>query len=202
MQKVEGFISRWEITVTPNGNDDVRISLPRDTVHTFDFQTLSRGVAVSIPRAPLTARFESVPEGHDGSTAFALQLAFSEPIETTQAALQQALMVTAGMMNSVQKVDGSSDLWEITVTPNGNDDVHISLPQTTSCDAEWRNLHRGRTDTGNRAWLSPLPRVPLTARFEDVPTGHHGIAFDPATCLQRTNWDHRTNAEAGADRDR
>ena len=176
VQQVEGFISRWKITVTPNGNDDVRISLPRDTVHAFDFQTLSRGVAASVPRAPLTARFESVPEGHDGSTAFAVQLAFSEPIETTEAAIQQALMMTAGTMNSVQKVDDSSKLWEITVTPNGNDDVHISLPQTTSCDAE------GTICTADGRILAKgvavsVARMPLTARFEDVPAGHYGIPF-------------------------
>ena len=42
---------------------------------------------------PLTARFRDVPAEHDGSTAFTLQLAFNEPIETTQAAIPQALTV-------------------------------------------------------------------------------------------------------------
>ena len=175
-RQVDNLSDLWEITITPNGNDDVRISLLRDTVHTFDFQTLSRGVVASVPRAPLTVRFESVPEGHDGSTAFTLQLAFSEPIETTEAAIQQALMVTAGMMNSVQKVDGSSKVWEITITPNGNDDVHISLPQTTSCDTV------GAVCTADGRMLSEgvaisVARVPLSARFENVPTGHYGIPF-------------------------
>ena len=179
-QEVGGLSDRWEIIVTPNGNDDVRISLPPTTscddegaICSYDRKVLQRGVAVSVPRAPLKARFENVPAGHDGSTEFALQLAFSEPIETTEAAIQQALMVTDGMVASVRQVDGRSDRWEITVTPNSNDDVRMSLPPTTSCNAdnaictaEGRMLLQGVAVS--------VPRAPLTARFEDVPTGHHG----------------------------
>ena len=167
-QEVGGLSDRWEIIVTPNGNDDVRISLPPITscdddnaICTYDGKVLQRGVAVSVPRAPLSARFENVPAGHDGSTEFALQLAFSEPIETTETAIQQALMVTDGTVASVQQVDGRSDLWEITVTPNSDDDVSVSLPLTTSCNAdnaictaEGRMLLQGVAVS--------VPRAPLT----------------------------------------
>ena len=179
-QEVGGLSDRWEITVTPNGNDDVRISLPPITscddegaICTYDGKVLQRGVAVSVPRAPLSARFENVPAGHDGSTAFALQLAFSEPIETTETAIQQALMVTEGTVASVQQVDGRSDLWEITAMPNSDDDVSVSLPLTTSCNAdnaictaEGRMLLQGVAVS--------VPRAPLSARFENVPAGHDG----------------------------
>ena len=179
-QEVGGLSDRWEITVTPNGDDDVRISLPPTTscddegaICSYDRKVLQRGAVVSVPRAPLTARFESVPTGHDGSTAFALQLAFSEPIETTEAAIQQALMVTDGMVASVRQVDGRSDRWEITAMPNSNNDVSVSLPLTTSCNAdnaictaEGRMLLQGVAVS--------VPRAPLSARFENVPAGHGG----------------------------
>ena len=179
-QEVGGLSDRWEITVTPNGNDDVRISLPPITscddegaICTYDGKVLQRGVAVSVPRAPLSARFENVPAGHDGSTAFALQLAFSEPIETTETAIQQALMVTEGTVASVRQVDGRSDLWEITAMPNSDDDVSVSLPLTTSCNAdnaictaEGRMLLQGVAVS--------VPRTPLSVRFENVPAGHDG----------------------------
>ena len=180
-QKVDGRSTLWEITVTPNSNDEVRISLPKTTscsaagavCSSNDRRVLSRGVAVSIPRAPLTARFEEVPPGHYRTTAFTLQIAFSEPIDTTAVAIPQALMVTGGKMNSVQPVDGRSDLWEIAVTPDSNDDVRISLPQTTSCNDE------GAVCTADGRMLSEgvavsVVRMPLTARFEEVPAGHHG----------------------------
>ena len=180
VREVGGFSDRWEIIVTPDGDDDVRISLPPTTscndegaICSYDRKVLQRSVAISVPRAPLTARFESVPVGHDGSTAFALQLAFSEPIETTVAVLTQALTVTNGTVTSVQKVGGFSDRWEIIVTPDGDDDVRMSLPPPTSCDddnavctAEGRMLLQGVAIS--------VPRAPLTARFEEVPTGHHG----------------------------
>ncbi|MDE2813364.1 MAG: fibronectin type III domain-containing protein [Gemmatimonadota bacterium] len=184
-QKVDGRSTLWEITVTPNGNDDVRIFLPRTTScsavgavcsSSDDGKVLSRGVAVSVARAPLRARFEEVPAGHHRTAAFTLQLAFSEPIDTTAVAIPQALMVTGGKINSVQPVDSRSDLWEIAVTPDSNDDVRISLPPTTSCNDE------GAVCTEDGWMLSEgvavsVARAPLTVRFEGVPAEHNGIAF-------------------------
>ena len=182
-REVSGLGDRWEITVTPNGNDDVSISLPKTTscdddnaVCTRDRRMLSKGISVSIARAPLTASFAEVPEGHYRTAAFTLPLAFSEPIETTQEQMQQALTVTGGRMNSVKPMDDHNDLWEVTVTPDSNDDVSISLPKTTSCDdedsvcaADGRMLSEGITVS--------VARMPLTASFEQVPEGHHGIPF-------------------------
>ena len=182
-REVSSHGDQWLITVTPNSDDAVRVSLPPSTscgdnaVCSFnDRKRLSKGIAVSIPRAPLTAGFEEVPTGHNGTTPFALQLAFSEPVETTAAALRQALTVTNATVTSVQQVDDRSDLREITVTPKSNDAVSISLPPTTSCDddnavctAEGLMLSEGITVS--------IPRAPLTAGFEEVPTGHNGIPF-------------------------
>ena len=178
-RQVDGRRSLWEITVTPNSNADVNISLPSTTscvagaVCTADGRTLSRGVAVSVPRAPLRVRFESLPAGHDGSTEFAVQLAFSEPIETTEAAIRQVLMVTHGTVTSVRQVDNRSDRWEITAIPHSNADVSMSLLATPSCDAD------NAICTADGRMLSQgvavsVPRAPLTVRFESLPTGHDG----------------------------
>ena len=180
-QQVDGRSKLWEITVTPNSNDDVRISLPPTTscvavgavCSSNDSKVLQRGVAVSILRAPLRVRFEHVPAGHYRTAPFALQLAFSEPIEMPEEKIQQALMVTGGRMKSVQPVNGSSDLWELTAIPDSNDDVSISLPPTTSCDAD------NAICTADGRMLSEgvavsVARMPLTARFEAVPAEHIG----------------------------
>ena len=184
VQKVDDRSDLWEITVTPNSNDDVRISLPPTTscsavgaiCSSNDGKMLQLRRSVSIPRAPLTARFEKVPEGHYRTAPFALQLAFSEPVETTAAVLTQALTVTNGTVTSVQKVGDRSDQWEITVTPNSNDDVSISLPSTTSCDDDNAVCTAGGQKLSEGIAAS-VTRAPLTAGFEEVPAGHIGISF-------------------------
>ena len=180
-QQVDGRSKLWEVTVTPNSNGDVRISLPPTTsciavgavCSSNDRKVLQRGVAVSIARAPLSARFEHVPAGHYRTASFALQLAFSEPIEMPEEKIQRTLMVTGGRMKSVQQVNGSSDLWELTAIPDSNDDVSLSLPPTTSCDAD------NAICTADGRMLSEgvavsVARMPLTARFEEVPAEHIG----------------------------
>ena len=142
MRQVDDRSDLWEIAVTPDSNADVRISLPPTTscnddgtVCTEDGRMLSEGVDVSVPRMPLTARFEEVPTGHIGTLPFTLRIAFSEPIGLTALALKQALTVTGDSLHSLLRMKGHSDLWEVKIQPNGGD-VSIALPSTTSCDAE------------------------------------------------------------------
>ena len=209
VRMLDGRSDLWEIILTPNSDDAVRISLPPTTscdddnaICTAKERRLSQGIAVSIPRAPLTARFEQVPSGHHGTTAFALQLAFSESVETTAAALEQALTVTNATVTSVQQVDDRSDLWQITVTPDSNAEVRLSLPQTTSCDDDNAVCTAGGQKL-SAGIAASIPRTALTAGFEQVPEEHIGIPFNPATGVQRTDWDdRRLGADAGADGDR
>ena len=125
---------RYETTLPLGGTVGVCLRTTEQTCPSST-QTATQVLATPEPEIFLQARLKDVPPEHDGSTAFALQIAFSEPIETTQEQMQQAMMVTGGTVTSAQKVDGRSTLWEITVMPNSNDDVHISLPRTTSCSA-------------------------------------------------------------------
>ena len=103
---------------------------PSQTCSSFATQASAATSEPEIISVPLTARFRDVPAEHDGSTAFTLLIAFSESIEMTEEQMQQALRVTGGTVTSAQQVDRlRSKLWEITVTPNSNDDVRISLPR-------------------------------------------------------------------------
>ena len=182
VQQVDGRSNQWEITVTPNSDAAVRISLPPTTAcsdagaicSSNDSKVLERGIAVSIDRAPLTARFEEVPEGHHGTTPFTLHLAFSEPVETTAEALEQALTVTNGTGTSLQPVDDRR--WEVTVTPNSNDAVRLSLLPTTACDDDNAVCTSGGWMLSEGVAVS-VARAPLTAGFEEVPTEHIGIPF-------------------------
>ena len=133
---------------------------------------------------PLTATFEDVPEGHDGSSAFTLRLAFSDEVALDEAGLRAALLVSNGAVTGVDSV--SADLWEITIQPNRNDSVSVLLSPPSDCEAagaictdDGRQLSAG---LGARVPFVPQTSqqqtlAPLTASFVGVPGEHTGETF-------------------------
>ena len=133
---------------------------------------------------PLTAAFEDVPEGHDGSSAFTLRLAFSDEVALDEAGLRAALLVSNGAVTGVDSV--SADLWEITIQPNRNDSVSVLLSPPSDCEAagaictdDGRQLSAGLgasvpfvPQTSQQQTLAPL-----TASFVGVPGEHTGETF-------------------------
>ena len=93
--------------------------------------------------AALRAWFQGVPAGHDGSSAFTLELAFSEPVfDGTESfnknqVIQDALQVTGGTIRGRRRVNpGAYDRWTLRIGPSGDDDVTVTLPATTGgCNA-------------------------------------------------------------------
>ena len=91
----------------------------------------------------LTAAFENVPEEHDGSSVFTLELAFSEAVFDgsedfdRNRAIRDAIQVTGGTVRGGSRVDPDAyDRWILRIGPAGNGDVTVSLPATTGgCDA-------------------------------------------------------------------
>ena len=87
---------------------------------------------------PLTARYESMPAEHDGSTVFTFRLRFSEdPAVSYRVLRDRAFVVTGGTVRKAKRVDGRNDLREIHVEPkgDGDGDISIALPATTDCEA-------------------------------------------------------------------
>ena len=84
----------------------------------------------------LTARYESMPAEHDGSTVFTFRLRFSEdPAVSYRVLRDRAFVVTGGTVRKAKRVDGRNDLREIHVEPAGDGDISIALPATTDCEA-------------------------------------------------------------------
>ena len=109
---------------------------------------------------PLTAGFKNAPESHSGEDAFTFRIAFSEPISISYKTLRDhSLEVTNGSVTKVKRVNGSSDLWEITVDPDSDGDVTITLPVTDDCTAQ------GAVCTGDGTKLSN--RLELTVPQEE-----------------------------------
>ena len=74
----------------------------------------------------LTARFENVPESHDGATAFTVELHFSEDIPglSYKTVAGGLLDVTGANVTGARRLTaGSNQDWLVTVAPGGSDDI-------------------------------------------------------------------------------
>ena len=138
---------RWEISVSPDSSADVTVELPatedcdaQGAICTADGRALSSPLKFTVKGPPLTASFESVPTSHNGSDNFKFRIAFSEELETNfsyKTLRDHAFTVEGGRVVGARRlVSGSNIRWEVSVRPDSNGDVTITLPATTDCDAQ------------------------------------------------------------------
>ena len=137
----------WEVTARPSGSDDVEVRLPNRACNEtnaicIDGRALAEAVSATVPRATEettvtetpdlpTASFSGLPEDHDGSTAFAFQLHFSEePQGLSYTTVAGGLLeVTGGSITGASRLTAGSNIgWEVTARPSGSDDMEIRLP--------------------------------------------------------------------------
>ncbi len=93
-------------------------------------------VRATVKQQLFSATLINVPESHDGSAAFSFELRFNEsPRGLSYRTLEDdAFVVTGGEVTKARRLKRGNDLrWEITVRPDGNDDVTVALPATTNC---------------------------------------------------------------------
>ena len=98
-------------------------------------ETLVSEATVAV-KPPLTASFSSVPESHDGSTGFTLDLHFSEGLPLSFRTLRDtALEASGGEVRRARRLAKGSNIgWRITVRPDTSGDVTVALP-ARACDA-------------------------------------------------------------------
>ena len=135
---------------------------------------------------PLTASFDSLPQSHDGESAFSFQIEFSEDIDAEAVEMRDhALAVTGGSVSGARHVDGRNDLWEITVEPSGAENVTITLAGGRAC-SEAGAICTGTGGQLSNSLLSLILYVaavsqvvpdPLQASFSGVPGEHTGESF-------------------------
>ena len=93
---------------------------------------------------PLTASLEDEPESHNGSDPFTFRIAFSEDIGISYTDFRDhSLEVTNGSATKAKRVDGRSDLWEVTVQPSSGANVIVVVPADRACDVEGAICARG-----------------------------------------------------------
>ena len=115
----------------------------------------------------LTARFEALPESHDGSE-FTLEVHFSEEVEMSFVNLRDDVFdVTGGVVTRARRLEQGSNIgWQIAIVPDSNADVSIVLPPTDDCEvvsavctADGRALSSG---------LAAIVSGPATESTEEV----------------------------------
>ena len=106
-----------------------------DDAGNYETLTSEATDAVAAKPTPLTASFSGVPSSHDGSSAFTFDLSFSENVKAGyQRIRDKAFDIDGGdVTRAKRKVQGSNQTWTITVKPDGNEAVSITLPETTGC---------------------------------------------------------------------
>ena len=139
----------------------------------------SEGFGDITPSDALTASFKNLPESHDGESAFSLQVEFSEEIGISYASLRdEAFTVTHGNVTRARRVDGRHDLWEITVEPDSDEAVTITLPGNRDCGTAGAVCTRGGAprplSNSPSATVEGPPDEPLTASFSGMPVSHDG----------------------------
>ena len=128
------------------------------------------------PAAPgLTAAFTSVPEAHDGSTAFALQIEFSADVAGRLRRMRNDIFeVTGGAVTDLRRVDRRRDLWTVTVTPSSDDAVTVAVPANRACDVSGAVCTADGEQLSSRAEATvpgPQPTVSVSAGTSPVTEG-------------------------------
>lgn len=88
-----------------------------------------------LPPAPLAAAFAQVPAGHDGQSAFTLEVHFSADLPLSYRTMRDAVLdVIGGLVTQARRLVSGSDLgWEITVVPDADGAVELVLPVSADC---------------------------------------------------------------------
>ncbi len=169
----------------------------------------SAPATVDTPAVPFTAEFRNVPAEHDGSSAFELELAFSEePNDLSYKTVRDTLFeVSGGRIEGARRVTQGSDLgFYVTVKPSGLGTVTLALATLPACG------QTGSVCTGNnRALEGPVGATvhgPVTLSVADVEVDEaEGATLDFVVTMSRsrtaaTTVDYATSndtATAGSD---
>ena len=121
----------------------------------------SAASASATTQAAFTARFETIPATHDGSS-FSVRIGFSADIASLDA-VEQGVQLTGARNTGVDRVDGRSDLFDYAVIPSGEAGVTITLPVSSGCSS-----NRGICNTFDEPLAAELAR---TIGFFGVPSG-------------------------------
>ena len=178
----------FEITVEPDGAGDVTIELPAGRecgvsgaicTKGENRRQLTNSPSATVARPPdeapagLTASFEGMPAEHRGEGGFHFRVAFSEDIGISFRALREdAFTVTGGRVTGGKRVDGRRDLFRMTVRPDSDAAVTITLPAGRACGVSGAICTKGEprrqlTNSPSATVAGPVGIAVADARVEE-----------------------------------
>ena len=146
--------------LTPESDGIMELGLDAAVTHSaLDDDSSHKVTTVIAAVTPLTAGFQDAPDSHEGTSegtgAFTFRIAFSEPISISYVTLRDnPLDVTNGSATKAKRMNGQSDLWQITVEPDSDADVTVVLPITENCAAQDAVCTRDNKKLSNRLELT------------------------------------------------
>ena len=152
------------VTATVTATDDAEQE-PAETIEaaaSLDGTAIgSASIEVAASDA-LTARFENVPERHDGSTAFSFELQFSEEFRIGYQKLRDRVFeVSGGAVTRAQRLEKGSNIgWRITLEPDSDGDIAVTLPARTCGETGAVCTRDGRTLSEAVSATVPGPALP------------------------------------------
>ena len=193
----------WRITVEPDGEGDVTVTLAAGRECAVSGAICTRGgdrrqltnTATATVAGPvdedapavLTASFVEAPHEHDGETAFKLRIAFSEGISIGFRTFRdQSLSVSGGSVTKAKRVDRRKDLWEVTVKPGSLGDVTVTLAGGRACGtagAVCTGDGRALSATISTTVLGPVALSVADARVREA----SDVTLDFAVTLSRAS---------------
>ena len=128
-----------------------------------------------------------------------MRIEFSAAIAASDGVMRDhALILTGGSVTGARGVDGRSDLWEITITPDAGADVWVILPASSNCSAQGSICTADQRPLSNRTEVTvraPAPTATPTATAAPTATA-------TATPTATDNTDRNaTDRDRNADRD-
>ena len=160
--------STYTLTSSEQGKTiQVRVTFTDDADNQESLTSEATVAVAAAAQASLTAAFQDLPDSHDGSAAFTFRVLFSEDVGVSYVNMRDdAFSLSEGGVTGARRVDGRSDLWEITVEPDDNSDVGITLPANRSCATTGAICTRG--DSPRQ--LTNSPTATVTGPAEAPPT--------------------------------
>ena len=136
----------------------VRVGFTDDAGHAESLTSAATD-AVAARSAPLTASFEGMPAEHRGEGGLHFRVAFSEDIGISYRSLREdAFAVSGGRVTGGKRVDDRRDLFRMTVRPDSDGDVTITLPAGRECGVSGAICTKG----DDRRQLTNSPSATVT----------------------------------------
>ena len=135
----QGRNQRWRIRVDPSHRGNVGINLPAKecterNALCADGRRLVAGIATTVKGSEFKAWFSGVPEEHRGKGTFNIYLEMNEtPAELTATHVRDNLFDIQGASLEVTYRMSGGRKWLLRLRPSGNEDVSVTLRETTSC---------------------------------------------------------------------